>query len=83
VDVMIQVQLHTATYVALRSVPEDTDHKIEVERENREMFCENRTSNQAKFTIRKTSVLAHRKLYLMLLQISQGRIIRTQPKLVW
>ncbi len=53
---MIRVQLYTATYVALRSVPEDTDHKIEVEREKREtqereMFCENRRSNQAKFTI--------------------------------
>jgi hypothetical protein len=64
------------------------DTKLKFKREKRgnqerEMFCENQSKEKAISMIRKPQEFAHRKICLMILLISQGRIIRTPPKLVW
>jgi hypothetical protein len=56
VDVMIWIKLHTATYIALQSVPEETDHKLKLKErreknQGREMFCDNQSRKQAICTI--------------------------------
>jgi hypothetical protein len=49
----------------------------------RKMFFENQSREKHISTIRKPYEFAHHKICLMILLISQRRIIRTPPKLVW
>ncbi len=56
VDVMIWIKLHTATYIALQSVLEETAHKLKLKErrektQDREMCWDNQSRKQAICTV--------------------------------
>jgi hypothetical protein len=53
------------------------------ENQEREMFFEKPVKRRANYYDTKRYEFAHHKICLMILLISQDRIIRTPPKLVW